>query len=180
MKLETKVTRVDIFQKNMFKNSKSFGVVFICIKIRSWRFCIKPMLFCGIQDSKNEILESSTSLGWLDGWVYFNHRTANLTCSLIVEPSNGKSNMLSYCWCKLSWKRINELYKDLVVLETLGFVLKAGICHFTRGKNPEKTEVRKWVLFLLFSDILLLQYQVRLPRWISTPSNGGSKCHHGF
>jgi hypothetical protein len=48
------------------------------------------------------------------------------------------------------WKRINQLHKDVVLLETLGLVLKVGTCHYTWIKK--ELSAWKWAVFLILSD----------------------------
>jgi hypothetical protein len=66
-----------------------------------------------------------------------------------------------------------------VLLETLGFMLKVGTCHYT-GEFffPEKQGFENGLFSPFLVIFLSSQYQV--PLYISTPSNSGGKCHHGF
>jgi hypothetical protein len=57
------------------------------------------------------------------------------------------------------------------MLETLGFVFKVGTCHYEFFQEKQGFENG------LFSPFLVI---FCLHRCISTPSNGGSKSHHGF
>jgi hypothetical protein len=70
------------------------------------------------------------------------------------------TNYLSYHSCKISWNRIDEPHKDLVSLETLGFVLKVGTYHYTGDFFFWKRRVWKWVVFPIVSNFLIWRYQV--------------------
>ena len=50
---------------------------------------------------------------------------------VLLSLWKGRFAMLSYHWCKISWNRINWPHEVLVLLETLGFMLKVCTCHYT-------------------------------------------------
>ena len=119
-------------------------------------------LFLWNSDRLNETLESFIS----GGGSYFHFKMADLLCFLIIGVKYLEIESINpmKIW---SFQKLQDLCSRLVPTIILGNFFFSG-----------KTRVRKWVVFPIFSDFLSSQCQV--PLYISTPSNNGDKCHHGF
>jgi hypothetical protein len=78
----------------------------------------------------NETLESFTSGG-----------------GVLLSLSNCRSVMLSYHVYNIFRNQINEPHEDLVLLESLRFVLKVGTFHYTGKLFPRKNKGLKMGCF---------------------------------